>query len=526
MKLRAILGAGLLLCLSQLASAQSSPDASTTVLTMLQQAIAPAVAKVTAHAITWLGAFSALQFCITNYNLIKSDADIQAHVAKLVGAIAWVGVCLYIIDHGPEFLRGVGDQWMSLVGVDLPSPGSIMAKTIGVTSSLAVLALGVGSIPFVGTTAGQLLLYVMFGFLFVGMYFAFKIFMLQLEVALVAMLSPLSFAFLGLSTLRDQGIAPFKALISLGYRIVLLTVLLSGYSGLSSMISDVLNNMSVDTFKNGGIGQSVETILTAMMGYLLLSFLVWKSDSIAASLASGSTSMGTGDVAQAAAAGAALGAAVATGGASTGAGLTRAPQAMADFMKRMGGGGGSISNAGPVGSGGDAPTMPTTSPPAPASLSLGSAGSSSASNARPGKASATGAGPAGGAQKAAAPASAGGAAPSSADDSSGGASKVGVTSGRYGAEPAPAPAPNASAEGQGSAPPAPPVQEPSPGSGQTAAIGGTPGTEAALNRLVDHLSSSQTLRKPTLGDRAQELGRHVSQEQAATHVSISPHHHD
>lgn len=33
-------------------------------------------------------------------------------------------------------------------------------------------------------------------------------------------------------------------------------------------------------------------------------------------------------------------------------------------------------------------------------------------------------------------------------------------------------------------------------------------------------------KKPTLGERLGEANRHLSQEQATTHVSISGHHHD
>ncbi len=65
------------------------------------------------------------------------------------------------------------------------------------------------------------------------MYLALKIFMLQLEAVLIATLSPMSFALLGLNTLRDQGIAPFKSLLSLAYRIVLVGVMLSAFSSVT-----------------------------------------------------------------------------------------------------------------------------------------------------------------------------------------------------------------------------------------------------------------------------------------------------
>jgi type IV secretion system protein TrbL len=259
-----------------------------------------------------------------------------------------------------------------VVGLDLPSPGSIIGKTIGVSATVSVLALAVGSIPFVGNTAGQLLLYVALAVLAVGMYFAFKIFMLQLELGLIAMLSPLSFSFLGLNTLKDQGIAPFKGLLSLAYRVILLTVILAAFNQVSDIVSGKLSEITVDTFKSSGIGEVADIMLSALASYMLLAYLTFKSDAIAATLANGSTSMGAGDVAQAAAAGAAVGAAVATGGAALAGSAGKAPTAMSSFMDKLMGRG-SVSNASSMGSGGEAPsfTPPVAPPTASPALSVG-----------------------------------------------------------------------------------------------------------------------------------------------------------
>lgn len=593
MRLRTPLLAFVLLCCAQAAFSQTQGDAASTVLGLLQQSMAPAIDRLTAQAISWLAIFATLQFVITNYNLLKGDGDIQAVIAKLTGAIAWVSICLYLINNGPDFLRSVGDQFMGFLGVDLPSPGSIISKTIIMASGLVVLALGVGSIPLVGGTAGTLLLYVTLFILAVGLFFAFKIFMLQLEIGLISMLSPLSFAFLGLNTLRDQGIAPFKALISLGYRIILLVVILSGYGQVSSIMSETITSIGAETIALSGMGQALSTILSGVGAYMLLAYLSYKSDAIAATLASGATSLGTGDVAQAAATGAAMGAAVAAGGAATASTASRVPQSMSDFMGSLSGGG-SISNASSVGSGSDAPSLPP--PPVPASLSLGATTGGGAS-----KGVAASAVPIGSALGSGKSNGSGGGEQTTA----GAARRTSVASGRYGQEgaapdvggsetgggrprgsaadqvgtPASASAatsaaaetaapPSGSAfstpvrpvaqavgpshetsdaltvtpspaEGEqgkprttGSAPAGDAVDagaqgsQAAPGSGQTAAIAGKPGgLESEVARLVDHLATKGQ-GKPTLGQRLSEVGRHVSQEQAATHVSINPNQHD
>jgi|GEM_PF-1517226 type IV secretion system protein TrbL len=484
MKSRHLLVAVFLLVAAQVALAQAQALGANDVLGIIKQAMAPAINKLTSQAISWLGVFAALQFFITNYNLLKTDGDIQSVIAKMFAAVGWIGVVLYIINHGPQFIQAVGDQMFGVVGLDLPSPGNIIGKTIGVSATVSVLALGVGSIPFVGNTAGQLLLYVALAVLAVGMYFAFKIFMLQLELGLIAMLSPLSFSFLGLNTLKDQGIAPFKGLLSLTYRIILMTVILAAFNQVSDIVSGKLSEINVDTFKSSGIGEVADIMLSALASYMLLAYLTFKSDAIAATLAGGATSMGAGDVAQAAAAGAAVGAAVATAGGSLAGTAGKAPTAMSSFMDKLMGRG-SVSNASSMGSGGEAPSFTPPASPSTASPSLS-----------------VGAPVSGGAPGSSSPGSAqSGAGPSPA--------KANVASGRYGADLAdveqvqrdaqndPSAEQSAGADeaaGAGAAAADPVTVTPAsekgealagapdvPGAGQRAAIGEAAGADAAAN---------------------------------------------
>lgn len=483
------------------------------VLDMMKATMAPAIDKLTANAISWLGAFATLQFFITNYKLLTSDADLQTAVAKFFGSIAWVGVCIYIIQNGPSFIAAVGDSLFNLLGSDLPSPGSIIGFTLGASTKLAIAAVVAGSIPLAGGVLGQFLLYACLGVAAIGMYFAFKIFMLQLELALIAMLSPLSFSFLGLNTLRDQGIAPFKALLSLAYRVILLSVIYAGFGQVSNVLRQTIDNVDPMSFVDG-IGKALGAVLAAGCAYLLLAYLAFKSDSIAANLASGNTSMGTGDVASAAAAGAAMGAAVASGGAAVAGASSSAPQSMRDFLGSMMGGGGSVSNASAMGSA-EPPPLPS---PGSASFSVGGqrngsvggaggpsgqAGSSSSNSAssggevslsQPGQATPD-AGSNAGREVAA---------PQQAEK---------VASGRIG--------PDLSGEGGGQA----------QGSGQTASISGAGGTAMAdLSKAIDNLAGQvaqgSAPKKPGLRDRLGEANRHMEKEQSTVGVSINPHHHD
>ncbi|MES2879217.1 MAG: hypothetical protein V4713_12405 [Pseudomonadota bacterium] len=460
-----------------------------TVIQLLQSAMAPAINKLTTQAITWLAVFSILQFVITNYGLLKSaDGDLQSLIAKTAFNLAWIGICLYIVNNGPQFIGAVGDQMFGLIGLSLPSPGSIIVSTLGVVATLAALAVGIGGVGIIGsTTGGMLLVYVLLFILAVGLFFAFKIFMIQLEVGLTVMLSPLSFSFLGMSALREQGIAPFKALISLGYRIILLTVILSAFTEVHNIVKDAISGLSLDSLKSG-IGEALNALLSAVGAYLMLAYLVYKSDSIAATLASGSTSMGTSDLASAAAAGAAAGAAIATGGAAASGGIGQIPQTMSNFMQGLSTQG-SVNNASGSGLGGadssalSSPAAPSMSVPAQSTSPAPSAGFDGSTK---------------------------GLSPTAA-------AEIAPANRGYGAANLETP--------QSSAAPIPKAA--GGGSGQNAGIGGsTSNLEENLGKLVDHLSSQSQGRKPTFGEHLGEANRHVSQEGAATQVSINSHNHE
>lgn len=421
MQKRKLLVLAILLSLAQLSIAQAiSAD---TVLNLIKTGMAPAVSKLTSTAISWLGVFAVIQFVITNYGLLKNDGDLQAVIAKATAALTWVGVCLYIINNGPDFIQAVGDEMMGIVGFDLPSASGVVSQTVKISGVVAAVAVAASATPFVGDTIGQLLLYVSLGLLVAGLLFAFKIFMLQLELGLIALLAPLSFAFLGLSTLKDQGIAPFKSLLSFAYRVIILTVILSAFGQINDVLVNTLTGIKASDIVSNGIGEIVDTILAAMGAYLLLAFLVWKSDGVAASMASGSTSLGNSDIASAAAAGAAAGAVVASAGAAAAGGAAQAPQSMANFMSGLNGGG-SIKNAGGVGGGGASPAPFV--PPSTPSMSRGGLPSASGSTGSSGSSHASGA--SGTSKSSSAPAASG---------TPQGARSGSVASGRYGASGAP-----------------------------------------------------------------------------------------
>lgn len=416
----------------------------------------------------------ALQFVLTQIGLLKSGADIEAIIGKLIGSLLWFGFCLIVINKGPDFIDSVGTGILSQFAPNLPGPGSIIAATIGLCTAILGAILFVGA-PIIGVIPmGNVLVIVLFVVFSVGMYMAIKVFMITLELGLIVMLSPLSFSFLGLNALKDQGIAPFKALISLVYRIILMGIVYSAFGQITSVATTNLHD--INWLMPSNWPQGMVAIFSALTAFPMIAFLLYKSDSIAASLAGGGTSMGTGDVAGAAAAGAAAGAAMGSGGAA----IAKVPQSMGDAIKSMMSAG-TIGDATPgSGSGGTGLVPVGSAPVRPPSASAG-------------------------------PTTRNGA-PVRPDNGAGSPSSPKFVG----------PQKPASAGNPSSTPPAAGASSPfSAGSGQNAGIGGDGSKlEENLGKLVDQLGN-QTGGKKGFGDHLGNLNQHVSQEKAATTVQIS-----
>ncbi|MDP2267598.1 MAG: hypothetical protein Q8K46_00370, partial [Deltaproteobacteria bacterium] len=299
----------------------------------------------------------------------------------------------------------------------------------------------------------------------VGMYMAIKVFMITLELGLIVMLAPLSFSFLGMNALKDQGIAPFKALISLAYRIILMGIIYSAFSKVSSVSAEYLHD--IVWYNPLKWPYAINVIMSMLCAFPMIAFLLYKSDSIASSLASGGTSMGGGDVAAAAAAGAAAGAAVGSGSAAVG----NAPKAMSEVLSGMMNSGTVKDATQGMGTGGMNPVdlkSPAVREPSP---SLGPTNSHGAPI-RP---------------------------TTDAKSSSGGAKEQ---------------SPATSTSGASS-------PKDSTGSGQNAGIGGAGSKmEENLGKLVDHLSNQKPNEK-TFGDHLSNVNQHVANESTTTHVQIS-----
>lgn len=464
----------------------------------LDIAIKDTTTKLQNIAVKWLSAFILLQFFITNFVALKGGGDIDSVFFKFVGSIAWFSICFIIMDKGAQFLSDVSGGFFTTASELAGGGGNFDAADIlnkGAASANELISNVTDAASYVSLIPAAILAGLL-GLIIMGVaaLIAFKLFIIKIEVMLLIMMAPLSFAFLGLNTMKDQGIAPFKSLISLMYRIILLAVIMSAMSSVGKNLDVVINSVDTTSFVSG-LWQS---LFGAVVAFSLLGYLAYKSDAMAANLSSGSTSLGSSDAAGSAAMGAAIGAAIATGGVAAVTAGASAGKPMSDVIKSMmgGSGGGASDASGGRGAGGSVPIGEAPKP----SMSTGGGYSG------------------GGAPKQDTAAPAG---PSPAEIAAGRGGKPMDMPEAFKADGERAEKANGALDKRDSA-----VhnggQSPA-GSGATAGIGGAGSKlEENLGKLVDQMSQQNAPKKPGFADHMRNVNQQAIHERANVSVSINP----
>lgn len=507
---------------------QGAADLSFNVMDTAMAGIATSLQKI---GIKLFFALTMLQLVITGYGQVASG-ELDIGMAKWGKALIWTSFCLWLMtnDTASNFIgntvqyflshaigwatnqQGVNFDVNSIIQVGIDSMGNVIqaAKTSASASADSnpsfLSALIHPQQTALSVVLGSLLLGLIVIIVLVTCgYVALKVFMVKIEAALVLAIMPLSLSFLGLSAMRDQGFAPFKSMLALIYRIVILGMIVGGMAKIGAAVNNYANNTSGTN--------PLYILLVAVFGFVIMAFLAHKSDQIASSLASGSANLGSGDaIGTAAAAAAAAGVVAAAGAAATG-GAAPVASSMSEMMKGMTEGGGQITNASITG-GGDSPA------PAP-----GKPGGASAESPKgPPKREDYQSSP----SSAAAPAESGSAMPPAGAPAESSSPTAGGTSTGGASQSAPA----LSENGGGGAQPqaaANDGSQTSSGSGLDAGIGGAPQRDLAdqVGNLVDAMNAPK--REAPADEAKRHLGtlaQHGSQEGGATHVSINTGQHE
>lgn len=361
----------ILLLLLPVAAYAATPSAPELVAATIKQATDKVLFDLQTYAIRILAILTLLQFTISNIKLIGQAADIDRVFAKLTGSIFWFTFCYIVLFNGSSFLYTASEEFLqkaagwTVTGYfnasDVMNSGFTMylelqhaVSEFSSKNDTGVLGL-LEIYPALITFTTGLVIIVTCGII------AIKLFMIKIEMGVVIAMSPLSFSLLGLDSLRDQGIAPFKYLIAIIYRIVLLAMIVTAMKTVGDSMTQILNTKQTC---EGDDCDVWTPIFSGLFGYVLLAFIAIKSDVIAANLSSGSTNLSSGDMASSVATGVAAGMAVASGGAAALALASAGKQSGADFLKEASRGMEmSGSGSGNVGGGGGGANHDNIAPP-------------------------------------------------------------------------------------------------------------------------------------------------------------------
>ena len=348
----------------------------------LDQSTNAIMKQLTGIAFSLLFYLSLLQFSIKGYAMVL-DGEIEKSIGNVAKYILWVGFIVWMmspsaspvrdgLSNGADFIQRTVNYLLGFASTISGGDGNAFDAgyifSVGLQAShdliFSVAKASMGTVanavvtvafPITGIFSALMLMIMNLLILATAGYIAIKIFMVKLDASIMIAISPLSFALNGLSALREQGMAPFKNLLTVMYRILILAAIVSAMKVVSENLTQVLDKASAA----GGFTDIWTPITAAIFGYILLAYMAHRSDGIANGLSSGSSMFSSGDMASSVAAGVAAGMAVATGGAAVGGAAVKSGQSMGDFMKSLGESG-SISNASPSGDRGfDSPVVGT-----------------------------------------------------------------------------------------------------------------------------------------------------------------------
>ena len=319
--------------------AQSPTDTLALVQDTMNEALDAFFTELESVMLRVLFLFLLVQFIWTNWHHFFEDSDVSKVMMKLFSGLFWAGICLYIFDEGADFIKGVA-SWILNLAANLS--GSTFDPIYPVETGIRIATKMMQAVDKTQGILGSLNIFpallmalIALVILAASAIIAFRILMIFIETKIVIAFSPIAFALLGLNALRDQGFTPFKYLVSMAYRALLMGAIVATMAKFGDSIISMLSTLPASS------DPSIwGPLFVAAIGFTLLAGIAWNSNAIAASLASGSSAMTSSDMGgPAAIAGAIAGAGIAMGAQSVGAasGATTGVRSMADFMRSLNG---------------------------------------------------------------------------------------------------------------------------------------------------------------------------------------------
>ena len=188
-----------------------------------------------------MGVLFIIQFAIRNHKAAFTIDDPKQLLAKLVFPIIWLGFLFYLINNSYPVLNAIFSSFLQLGkiaagGVDL-QPGNIMWNGIALQNNMVKAyndATGASDglmnafkyfFPSMMLSVACLL--ILLSFFLIALATAIA----TLEFYLILAAAPIAFAMGGLDALKQSSIAPLQTMLSIGYRLIILGVIVGVMNG-------------------------------------------------------------------------------------------------------------------------------------------------------------------------------------------------------------------------------------------------------------------------------------------------------
>lgn len=238
----------------------------------------------------------------------------------------WVMSVVSAMTGSVEFSAG------AIFAIGLQAYGTINLAVAKTMSTNAVNVLAALFVPGVSFMTALMTFFIAVVVMLSCAYLAVKVFITKIEFAILVAIAPLNAALLVFAPTREQGWAPFKGALALVYRVLILGGTVAAIGVVAQTLSDYVQGQA------WGIAADVWTpLLSGAFAFALLAFVAHKSDTIASSMASGTSNLSSGDLAGSVAAGVAAGmtGAAALGAAAAATKSGTGVKAMSDVMKNL-----------------------------------------------------------------------------------------------------------------------------------------------------------------------------------------------
>ncbi|VGO09311.1 Conjugative transfer protein TrbL [plant metagenome] len=257
------------------------------------QAASLAVAdKLAPYGFRLLGLLFIIQLALRHGKQMFAGTELTQILAKLVFSVIWIGFLMWLINSHFYVLNAIFSSFQTLGGiaaggVDI-SPGKIMSVGIQLQNNLGASyndATGAndGLVAALKHFFPSLMMMVACVSIMVSFFvIALAVAIATLEFYMIVAAAPIAFAMGGLDALKQSSISPLQAMLSIGYRVLILGVIV-GVIGTQVGAWDA-------AFKTVKINDWTP-IWTVVFGSLLGAVAAFSAGKIAAALASGQSNI-------------------------------------------------------------------------------------------------------------------------------------------------------------------------------------------------------------------------------------------